>query len=206
MAGGLSPEQARLLDQVGVNQSSQHDAPSAGGQARWLSHPAARRTASRPSRRRRSTKSCPDAPSRAARRRGLCLRIVLASAMPTWRMWFVQNVVDIGTPSICRNVLYCIEAMKLMSTCTTWSGTDRGIQPMQKNAGGLKGHQVRIPAQKAELFDRGRQRFRQHGAQGSTPRSGSDNTPLPRASLRRKQSPSARHSPSARCRRCRRAA
>ena len=44
--------------------------------------------------------------------------MILDIAIPICLKWLVQKVVDIGMPSACLNVLYCIEAIKLMDTCT----------------------------------------------------------------------------------------
>ena len=49
-------------------------------------------------------------------------------------MWFVANVVATGVPSACRNVLYCMDAMKLTATCEICTGAASGTSPSAATA------------------------------------------------------------------------
>ena len=63
-----------------------------------------------------------------------CLRKALAKPTPTCRSWLVQKVVAMGMPSAWRKVLYCMEAIKFTSTCTSWWGQPKGMNPMENSA------------------------------------------------------------------------
>ena len=46
----------------------------------------------------------------------------------------VVKVVATGMPWACRKVLYCMEAMKLMTTWEIWAGADSGTKPRASTA------------------------------------------------------------------------